>query len=184
MLLLLFFALSAWMMSGTYIEHRIRNINTTSYRLDNPPKKFNELTIRMALVECSWQVIGPHWLLGVGAGDSYDELDKVYRKNGYQYGYKDRQDPHNEYLHTWVSTGAVGLLFLLSNFGLSLWLAQKRKDSLQVLFIVFFMMSCLFESMLSQQKGIVLFSVLNSLLVFHPGSNQPSFAGDLVRSDI
>lgn len=164
--MLVFLAISAFVIANTFIKDRINNISSITYKLDDPTEKFNELTIRLALIECSWEVIRENWAVGVGAGDSYDELEKVYYQKNYKYGYSDHQDPHNEYLNTLVSLGLPGLGLLLATFALSLYLGWKRSDPVHVSFILIFAVSCLLESMLSQQKGIVLFSLFNSMLVF------------------
>lgn len=165
-LVVVIIGLSTYSLTHMYIWERIMNITSIEYRLNDPPSKFNELTNRLALAECSWEVIRNHWIIGVGAGDSYDELDKVYRQVDYQFGYLDHQEPHNEYLNVWISTGLPGLVSLLTMFGLTTYLAVVRKNLHMFLFISFFSFSCLFESMLSQQKGVVLFAILNSLFVF------------------
>lgn len=184
-LLILFFALSFWFISNSFIRQRFDKLSTITYKLDDPVEKFNELTIRLALAECSWDVIRENFIFGVGVGDSYDELDKVYRKYDYKFGYMDRQEPHNEYLNTMVSIGLVGLLLFLGNLIASMHLARKRNDIIHYLFVMLFAISCLFESMLGQQKGVVLFALFNSLFVFSgPLGKIPSFGGAVRTSDI
>jgi O-antigen ligase len=153
--------------SNEKVRERFYRIDTLSYHLNDPPATFNELTIRFALVECSWKVIRTNVLFGVGAGDVPEALDKVYREYDYKFGYMDQQNPHNEYLSIWLGTGMIGLLAFLILFGFSLYNAIYSRNYAHLIFLLLFAVSFLFESVLERQKGIVLFSMFNSFFLFH-----------------
>jgi len=147
----------------TILKDRISHISTLTYRLDDPVEKFNEATIRLALVECSAEVIKNNFFFGVGVGDSYDELDKVYRKHDYKFGYLDQQDPHNEYLSTMICVGVLGIVTLLFMWIRPFYLAMRYRNFPYAIFLSLFIIGAFFESLLSQQKGVVLFGIFNSI---------------------
>jgi len=170
------FFLFILMLAGLIIKNtkawdRFQHIQTFSYELDAPVATFNEFTIRLAIIECSFQVLKDNFLLGVGAGDVDQELDKVYRKEDYKFGFLDQQNPHNQYLSQWLATGLPGLVVLL--LILIVLFRKFAKVRAFDLFIMLILFSCTFtfESVLERQKGIVLFSLLASLYLF---SNETS----------
>jgi O-antigen ligase len=150
-----------------YVWERFMHISTLDYQLDAPVETFNELTIRFALAECSWEVISANLMLGVGAGDVDHELEKVYYKYDYKFGYLDKQNPHNEYLSQWLATGLIGLLAFLLTIVIPGIKSVKAKEPAYTIFLLLFVVTFLFESVLERQKGIVFFSLFNSLYLFH-----------------
>jgi O-antigen ligase len=161
------FLLTLGLWTNPNVKERFSHIHKLSYNLNDPADQFNELTIRFALAECSWKIIKHNWLFGVGAGDVSAELDRIYRQYDYQFGYYNQQNPHNQFLSVWLSTGLIGLLGLLFLLGYSLQHAVIQKDYAHLILLILFMISFLFESMLERQKGIVLFTLLNSIFMFH-----------------
>ncbi|MGC1243233.1 MAG: O-antigen ligase family protein [Chryseosolibacter sp.] len=168
--LLLIFSVSALILKGTKAAERFKHINTLSYELDSPVSTFNEFTIRLALAECSWHILKNDPVFGVGAGDVYDELDKIYRKVDYKYGYLDQQNPHNEYLSQWLATGLIGLILMLAILYLMLTTALRKKQYDFLILLILFIITFAVESALERQKGIVLYSLLTSLYVFREKS--------------
>lgn len=153
---------------------RFKHIHNFSYRLDAPVNTFNEFTIRLAIAECSWIIIRNNMAFGVGIGDVYDELDKVYRAVEYKFGYLDQQNPHNEYLSQWLATGMVGLVLMLGILFLLFKRAIKDKRYDFLILLILFAVTFAIESLLERQKGIVLFSLLTSLYVFTPAKENLS----------
>jgi O-antigen ligase len=158
---------SGLLIRSKYVWERFAHISTLDYQLDAPVETFNELTIRFALVECSWEVISTNYLFGVGAGDVDHELEKVYYKYDYKFGYLDKQNPHNEYLSQWLATGLIGLLAFLLTIVIPGIKAVKGKEPAYTIFLLLLVVTFLFESVLERQKGIVFFSLFNSLYLFH-----------------
>lgn len=151
-----------------YVKERFNSIKSFHYKLDDPPATFNELTIRFALFDCSVDIISRSPYFGVGVGDTNDELDKTYRKFDYKFGYLDKQNPHNEYLSMLVTIGFVGFFFFIVSLFVPLYISIRQRNYLYTFLLVIFMTSFLVESTLERQKGIVLFYLFGSLLLFHP----------------
>lgn len=158
--------MGAVILTKTKAWERYKHINTFQYELSAPVSTFNEFTIRLALAECSWHIIKENPVFGVGAGDVYDELDKVYRKVDYKFGYLDQQNPHNEYLNQWLATGIPGVALMLTVFTVTLWRAIKNHQYDLLVLVALFILTFAIESMLERQKGIVLYSLFLSLYLF------------------
>lgn len=158
--------LAGAIVKNTKTWDRFQHIQTFSYELDAPVATFNEFTIRLAIIECAWNVLEDNFLLGVGAGDVDEELDKVYRKEDYKFGYLDQQNPHNQYLSQWLATGLPGLLLLLLVLVLLFRKSVKDRQFDLLIMVILFSTTFTFESVLERQKGIVLFSLLTSLFFF------------------
>lgn len=150
------------------VSDRFNHINSLAYKLNDPVKKFNELTIRFALIECSWDIIKNHILLGVGVGDTNDELMKTYYKYDYKFGYGDKQNPHNQYLSILIPTGFFGGFLFLVSLATLIYFSIINKNYLNLLLVCVFLISFLVESYLERQKGIVLFYLFTTFLFFHP----------------
>src|SRR5260221_3392691 len=148
------------------VKERFMSIDTYSYRLDAPVSTFTEFTIRLALIEWSWMLIKERPLWGTGIGDVMSDLDSVYRKVDYKFGYLDQQDPHDQYLRIILGTGSIGLFLFISSLAVPFWLAIKSRDFMLIWFILIFGVSFLFESVLERHNGIVIYSILNSVLIF------------------
>lgn len=98
--------------------------------------------------------------LGVGLGDENDLLMREYYKHKYT-GYAERRlNPHQQFLQTGISIGWMGIIVLLVLF---VWLiiASFKTENL-ALFIgaICISVSCLFESMLERQVGVIFLSLL------------------------
>jgi len=104
-------------------------------------------------------------LIGAGTGD----VDAVMKTTGRKYGVYNilgSHDPHNQFIFTMLGLGLIGLLLLLACFALPAYHAYRHSDFLYLAFICLFVFLCLTESVLELQKGIVFFSIFNSLLIF------------------
>jgi hypothetical protein len=150
------------MLNGSVLERFVRASNFR-YSLSAPTSSFNELTNRLALIECSWLVAKDHLLVGAGIGDAQDELNRVFRSVDYKFGYMDSQNPHNEYLSQLVSTGMLGLIIFVICYFYYIRKSLKRGNSYGVAFLVIFAIAFTVESMLARNKGIVFFGLFNSL---------------------
>jgi O-antigen ligase len=109
-------------------------------------------------------------LIGVGPGDTQDELQKCYQldedKNWALLYRPDFQyNAHSQYLQTFIDLGIVGLLLFLATLVVAAFIAIKHYDYLFLSFVVLFSFACLTESMLELNKGIVFFSFFISLFL-------------------
>lgn len=108
--------------------------------------------------------INPVW--GAGTGD----VSRVMAAAAGKYGVSNilgSNDPHNQFLNTLIGLGFAGLIVLCACFILPAYWAIRSKNTFYLAFLGIFIMVCLTESAFEFQKGIVFFSLFNSLLIFH-----------------
>ncbi|HEY0655296.1 MAG TPA: O-antigen ligase family protein [Chryseosolibacter sp.] len=110
----------------------------------------------------NWQtnldVINKNLILGVGTGDSLDELQRA-RETWWQ-EYIDKYNSHNQYLETTLAVGLPGLITLLLIFGILCYNGFRRADFLLIAFSVVMVIGCVTESLLQRQKGIIVLTFL------------------------
>jgi O-antigen ligase len=123
----------------------------------------NSTNIRINLWKNAIQLIKRNPVFGVGTGDLKEELVKVYQENNYEYGVKIRPSPHNQFLHTAVILGLVGVLFLSALFFFPLYLAFKHREWLYFFFLVIIILNCMTESVLEREAGVLFFAAFNML---------------------
>lgn len=132
--------------------------------------KWGEQQMRPLMWSCAIELIKDNPIKGAGTGDGEDELQKCYSRNDYVsllYFENSRFNAHNQFLEIAVELGLIGLLvFLLSLFAPAAE-AWRHKKVLYLIFVLVFAVSCLTESMLERQNGVVFFGFFNSFLVFN-----------------
>lgn len=128
-----------------FIESNVNNIESN--------------TVRLVVWTISTNMIVEN-PFGVGLGDENDLLMRKYYKHGYT-GYAERRlNPHQQFLQTGISIGWLGIIALFILF-ISIVIAAFKTESL-ALFIgaICISVSCLFESMLERQVGVIFLSIL------------------------
>ena len=135
-----------WLESpGKFIENNVNNIESN--------------TVRLVVWTISTNMIIDN-PFGVGLGDEKDLLVREYYRLDYT-GYAERRlNPHQQFLQTGISIGLLGIITLFVLF-ISIIVASFRTDNL-ALFIgaICISVSCLFESMLERQVGVIFLSIL------------------------
>jgi O-antigen ligase len=146
------------------------NLDVVQQKKFNPKMVFSSLQSRLVEYRFAGEVMKEHhaWLFGVSPGDSQDLLDQKYIDANMDIG-----DPlegphrkirgfigfnyHNQYVETWVRSGFVGLLSLLTIFGLLI--AGRRKHGRKETGYILLTLALLFipEAPLTMQYGIFLF---------------------------
>jgi len=121
--------------------------------------------IRTSLWWLSWKALSSTnliWGNGTGATEHVIERtnDRFDIKNTLN-----TKDPHSQYFETLISHGLLGLSVLLMILVFPACLAWRRGDLLTFCFCILMLITCITESALSVQKGILFFSVLYSLLI-------------------
>jgi O-antigen ligase len=151
---------------------RYRNLqeaSITKVAANNEPAG-NSLSIRASLWQLSkksFDAINP-WI-GTGTGDVNDLMFSMSER--YQIkNILETYDPHNQFFQTLLGLGAIGLFTLLACFFAPIFIAYQRGFYLYVTFGSLFALTCLTESALEVQKGIVFFSLFSSLLFYHQKS--------------
>jgi hypothetical protein len=83
---------------------------------------------------------------------------------------------HNQFFHTAVETGWIGLIWLLVILISMLWFGRKHKQGILILVVCAFAFNSLFESMLERQSGIVFWLLWSCMFIgIYPAfENQPN----------
>lgn len=122
---------------------------------------------RISIWNASFNLIKANFLLGVGTGDIQNELNEEYKRMGKRDLYRDKElNAHNQFIETSAENGLIGLLLLLSVFGIMLGIAVKNRNILYLMFILIVFISFLFETMLNRLAGLAFFSVFSFLLLY------------------
>lgn len=157
--------------SKSEIKERFAHIhNLTIPPFNAPDAEFNELTLRLAIFKCATYIIKENPVFGTGIGDVMADMETIYRKVDFKFGYNNAYDPHNQYLRICLGTGLVGLTFFVTGLLVVLKMALRAGDWLVVGVTMLYGASFLFESILERHNGIIPYAFIFSVLVF--GSNS------------
>ncbi len=118
-------------------------------------------------------------VIGAGTGDVGGTLKKLSEQHGI-YNTIASYDPHNEFIFIQVGLGLAGLLCLIACLALPAWAAFRQRNFMYLSFLFLFVIVCLTESALESQKGIVFFTIFNSILVFQYNKLVPAVSGKLI----
>ncbi len=123
-----------------------------------------------------WQsalhIITENWLFGVGVGDVQNELNKEYEAVGFLLGVNERFNTHNQFLQTWVGTGMIGLVALLSTFFFGFRNAIRTRNYIFLSFLALFFLCSITESTLERQAGALMYTLF-SCLFYSTSSEEP-----------
>lgn len=123
---------------------------------------------RFTIWTVALNVVKDNWLLGTGIGDRADEMEAKYEELGWD---GRRQNAHNQYLDTLVSTGILGLILLLAMFGVALWNAWKQRSLVLGALVLIMMFNMLFETMFDRQMGLIFWGLMLGLLSLESAKN-------------
>ncbi|MBE0640920.1 MAG: O-antigen ligase family protein [Bacteroidales bacterium] len=148
-----------------YPKQRLERAASTVGSADSLQSTTRESTGERLLVwQASLELIGDHFLAGVGTGDVIDELVAIYQEKGITAAARDRLNTHNQFLQTQAALGIIGSLALVLMLFLPLLDAIRLDYYLYGMFLVLFGFNILFESMLQTQSGVIFYAFLNVLL--------------------
>lgn len=105
------------------------------------------------------------YLWGKGTGDSKQGLYQQYLKNDFKTGYIKKYNAHNQYIEFFMSNGLIGVLAYLLFLGATLIFAVRVNDQFGILVVFLIAIFSITESILERQSGIMLVSLLCSLLL-------------------
>lgn len=104
-------------------------------------------------------------VIGTGVGDYKKELDATYLSNNFMIAYEAHYNSHNQYLQSLLATGVIGLALLLCVFITAIYRAIRQKNWRGLVFIVVLALSCITESMIERQRGVVFFIFFATFLL-------------------
>jgi O-antigen ligase len=126
-------------------------------------------TVRLTIWKCSFDVVKEHWLLGVGTGDTQDELQKAYEKRKFYFASMyNRYNAHNQYIQNLLMNGILALFIFLAALLYPVFISINKRVGIHIytIFLLAIMLIFCTESFLEINKGIVFYSFFNSIFAF------------------
>jgi O-antigen ligase len=135
----------------------------TTYK--NPSEATDAVEMRIAIWTQSRHIIYENWLLGVGLGDTDDQLAEVYKKMNMQKPLTEGYNAHNQFLQTQLSIGIFGTLAQLGILIFLFIFGFKKRNALALCLFIIISSNFLTESILERQSGVVFFSLFVPILL-------------------
>lgn len=154
------------------INFRIHRSLNESHQLEKSMTIGNATGSRMVAWNSEWTLIKAKWLLGYGTGTANAELQAQLIRDGYVQLAHDQMHTHNQYFHTWLDTGVIGLLILIT---LLIWcglLFYQRKQQIGFWLVCLITLNCFTDDMLEIQAGIVFFVFFLTLFLYQKETNK------------
>lgn len=181
---ILFLIIAVSIYSMPQLVNRFESLTSKiEYTYDNPnpvnhfnaevnPENWNGLNLRMALWNCGLEIIKEHPLIGVGAGDYENEMDKKFVEKNFIYAIERHFGVHNQYLYTWISFGIIGLLIFLFTIAVPLLNALRKGNYLFIMIMLLFLLVFITENVLNRLMGVYLFAMISSMTFFKPDGDE------------
>jgi O-antigen ligase len=153
-------------------RNRERFLETITYN----EERWGEQHIRGSIWTCAFELMESNFFTGVGTGDTRDELESCYKSHDfYALLHFDgvRFNAHSQYFEILIEQGIIGLLFFLTVLITCAIRAVRANNLIFLIFLCVFAISCVTESLLERQKGILLFSFFAPFLFFAPEMKRP-----------
>lgn len=127
---------------------------------------YRSISSRFGKLEASVAVIKDNFWTGTGTGDAKDKLVEEYQKMKFTKGYKNRYNPHNQYLDNLLRNGIIGgSISLFFIFICPFYIALKQKNKLLLAFTLTVAGVSLTESILDTHKGITFYVFFVTLML-------------------
>lgn len=110
--------------------------------------------------------------LGVGIGDSQNALNSVYEAEGATYARKKSMNSHSIWLQMGISSGWLGIVFLILWWGGTLRLAWIERNWHLIAWCTIWLLNGALESLLELQQGVVP-SIFITLVLCSVFNNKP-----------
>lgn len=152
-------------------ELLITTIQTRFSDLTNTELQGGSTSFRYQMIKNSVEIIGDDWLMGVGVGNESKRLVSFYTKNNWEIARANHYNTHNQFFQTWLSLGFFGFLL----FALLLFTPLFFKIGVSEKLILFsFIFLFWTEAMLERQHGIIIFTLIYSVIMVNASSQKPA----------
>ena len=162
--------------SVPYVKNRLVSLSSFDYSFSNknPINHFNAKassknwdghTARLAIWECSVNVIKKKLPLGYGIGNVPDALKREYKKNKFYLALEQDFNTHNQFLDVLISSGIIGLMFFLAFYMLII--AKSYLSRNYTLMFIWFVIifASMTENILNRNQGLILFALILGITV-------------------
>ncbi|MCB0481736.1 MAG: O-antigen ligase family protein, partial [Flavobacteriales bacterium] len=143
-----------------------------SYLMGAGNPEGNSAAQRFEFWKAAVHVLKKHWIIGVGTGDTYDEMKKAYQELESNLSDNYRLKPHNQYLTYWITYGILGFLLLIFIFVRPIFVYKYNYPYL--IFAGILLSSMLVEDTIEGQIGLTFATVFYCLFSFASSRNLDS----------
>lgn len=161
--------------AGLYM---MRNYRFTTYielfdKLVHSPQQIKQSDLlennasRLIFWKASAEIIRENIWFGVGMGDVKSQMQDKYAEMGVYEALHENDDPHNQFLRTFVATGLPGFIALAGIFVIGFFRGIQDRNYFLLAFLILILIHFLFKSMLFRENGVIFFSFFYSLFI-HP----------------
>lgn len=135
--------------------------------------QWNGANIRLAVWQCGWELAKENLLFGVGLGDKMDELVKVYRTRGFEFGIQSKRNLHNNYFDILVTFGVTGLLIFVAGYlALPFIRCVRTKDTLGSIIILALSVALISETYLDRSIGNIVCAFFIPFVISYQKADQ------------
>jgi O-antigen ligase len=153
---------------------KLRYIKETSaFNIPADPNGWNSVSIRTAIWTCSLDLFKQHPLLGYSVGGQEAARDQCERRYSFYGVFGENLNCHNQYFEYLLGGGMILLLIFIGQLSWLFRHALRYEKQLYAIFIVLFAATCVGESLLETNKGVVFFAFFNSFFLFRSQSPSP-----------
>jgi len=109
---------------------------------------------RLLSIKVGLEVFQQNYLFGVGSGDMYPEMIKIYQRDYPNLKENDYLKPHNQFVVELASFGILGFLYFIFAILYPLWHNKNYKDWFFLSFHIIILSSFLWEGTIEGQLGM------------------------------
>jgi len=124
-------------------------------------EKLNSSTERIAFWVGGIHVFKDNWMFGVGTGDVKDACIEEFKRLNFEYGVKEFNNMHCQYLQTGVMLGIAGLLLLILMWAFPFFTALYKGEILYASFLLIIIINALTASLLTA-SGVLFYAFFNA----------------------
>lgn len=125
--------------------------------LSASPDQLVKLDSRFQIWSIAVSVIEKNVIFGVGIGDVKELLMQKYAINNFKLGELLSYNSHNQFLHIWLESGILGLLFFCLSLISTLFVFKNINFSIRLLYVVIVFCAFFVENILQRAAGRELF---------------------------
>ena len=137
--------------------HDFKNLDISSIK----GEKLNSSTERIAFWVGGLHVFKDNWKLGVGTGDLKSSCIEEYKRLNFEYGVKEFNNMHCQYLQTGIMLGIPGLLLLILMWVYPFFKSLFRREILYASFLLIIIINALTASLLTA-SGVLFYAFFNA----------------------
>lgn len=126
----------------------------------------HSVTQRIEYYKIAFGIIGENFWFGTGTGGYAQAYKEKYDQNPFFKDQKYRQRSHNMFLSYWIDFGIIGLLYICFALFSPIFLEQKTKSYLVLVFMLIVFLSFLNEDSLNNHDAISFFAFLYPLFLY------------------